>query len=508
VPERASSLCIKISRNIDPASGTEDQPTQVLAADEIIYHVSLTNTSQTDTLTGAVLEDALPQGLAWDPADISVMMDDNTANLRPLADSTRARLHGDPGAPLAFFIQTLAPGEKITFVIPTRVESLEPEAPVVDFVNQARVTEIAGMDFVMESEQTFHRRAYAEIEIAGTKVLTGRELEETDTFTFQLLDAEGRLLQTTQNQAPGQAFAFQRLLLEYPGTYVFQVREEKGSAQGMTYDPGVFSLTYQATRASDGQLLVALTAVTKDGVPVDAAVFENQFEPLEEPTPAATPAATPAPTLEPTPAATPTAIPAPTLEPTPAATPTAAPAPTLEPTPVPTPAPTKVPVPEATRVPSYPTLRVPLSAHKVLKNGALKEGDFWFELKDAKGAVLATVTNQADGTIVFPDRTFSRAVSDYIYTVSEVPGDNNTIDYDSTLYTVKVTTTATNGQLSARVDILRDGMPYGGDMVFTNIRQVPKTGDSAPRVMLMLALAGLVLAGVALTSKRMSRRSN
>lgn len=168
------------------------------------------------------------------------------------------------------------------------------------------------------------------------------------------------------------------------------------------------------------------------------------------------------------------------------------PAPTPESTPKPTPEPE----------PTYPTLEVPLYAKKALKNGALKAGEFTFLLKDAKGNVLAEVGNLADGTVVFPQRTFSRVVKNYIYTISEKAGNEGRMQYDNTVYTVKVSTSPQNGKLVATVDILKDGAPYAGDVVFTNVRQLPKTGDSFPGTAALMALAALLLSGAATLVRR------
>ena len=74
--------------------------------------------------------------------------------------------------------------------------------------------------------------------------------------------------------------------------------------------------------------------------------------------------------------------------------------------------------------------------------------------------------------------------------------------YDDTVYTVKVSTRAANGQLEATVSILKDGTPYAGDMVFTNVRNVPPTGDSALNFVMLLAVAAVLLASAALVLHR------
>ncbi len=145
--------------------------------------------------------------------------------------------------------------------------------------------------------------------------------------------------------------------------------------------------------------------------------------------------------------------------------------------------------------PTYPTLRVPLAVSKVLKNGILKGGEYTFQLKDHAGQVIAEATNAADGTVTFPDRTFSRVVTNWLYTIEEVPGTSPAITYDSTVYTVKISTRAVGNQLEATVVIEKNGVPSAGSMTFTNYQKVPPTGDKAWQTIALLVVASLVLMG-------------
>ena len=153
--------------------------------------------------------------------------------------------------------------------------------------------------------------------------------------------------------------------------------------------------------------------------------------------------------------------------------------------------------------PTYPTLEVPLTAKKVLRNGSLQAGSFTFQLKDGAGKVLATVSNFADGTVNFPARTFSKVVTNYKYTVQELIGSDAQITYDQTIYTVLVSTKAVDGKLVATVNILKDGTPYAGDMVFTNQRKAPPTGDGIDRTLaILIGSAVLLMAGSLMIKRR------
>ena len=155
--------------------------------------------------------------------------------------------------------------------------------------------------------------------------------------------------------------------------------------------------------------------------------------------------------------------------------------------------------------PTYPTLRIPLTVNKVLKNGRLKGGEFTFQLKDRNGKVIAEVMNAADGTVTFPDRTFSKEVSNWTYTIREMPGTDPHITYDNTIYTVMISTKAADDHLTAKVNIEKNGIPYAGSMIFTNVRATPQTGDSIYQVISLLLSISVLLICVAyiLKHKRM-----
>lgn len=156
--------------------------------------------------------------------------------------------------------------------------------------------------------------------------------------------------------------------------------------------------------------------------------------------------------------------------------------------------------------PTYPSIYVPLNVTKVVKNGALKAGEFTFVLKDAKGKELARAVNDKNGVVAFPDRSFSREVSNYIYTIHEVAGDSRHVTYDKTVYTVKVSTRANNGRLFATVALEKDGVPYSGDLVFTNVRRAPATGDKTLFIIGLITGLGLFAGGTAFLLNR--RRKN
>ena len=118
----------------------------------------------------------------------------------------------------------------------------------------------------------------------AAKVLTGRELKKGE-FTFELRDANDKVLQTVKNGALTEGgyapVAFDPITYDEPGTYDYRIVEVKGDAEGITYDETVFTYHVVVTDDGNGQLQVEWT-VGETGAPV----FQNGFVKPENPKPA------------------------------------------------------------------------------------------------------------------------------------------------------------------------------------------------------------------------------
>ena len=86
----------------------------------------------------------------------------------------------------------------------------------------------------------------------ATKVLDGRELKDKE-FSFELVDADGKVVATAKNGADGKV-EFPEVKLDAAGTYAYSIREKAGSAPGVTYDSQKHGLTVKATDNGDGTL--------------------------------------------------------------------------------------------------------------------------------------------------------------------------------------------------------------------------------------------------------------
>lgn len=169
---------------------------------------------------------------------------------------------------------------------------------------------------------------------------------------------------------------------------------------------------------------------------------------------------------------------------------------------------------------------VSLAAVKTLNGRDLKDGEFSFELKDEKGKVLQTKTNDINGAVQFDAISYDKA-GVYKYTVSELSGKAKNMTYDDTVYhvTVKVEDNL-KGYLTATVD-------YDGEApVFVNTYEDPnqpptdepgtpgtddpgndgsgnsfistlvKTGDNIPMLLLVILMAAAIAAIAVIVVKR------
>ena len=119
-----------------------------------------------------------------------------------------------------------------------------------------------------------------------------------------------------------------------------------------------------------------------------------------------------------------------------------------------------------------------IELEKQLLGGELKDGQFSFELKDKKGKVLKTVKNK-NGKVTFKNLGFTKEGT-YHFTVSEVKGTDEKVQYDAE--EVKVTVTVTkdaSGQLQAQVAIDGEKQNFVNKVVTTEIPPTPPTVENS-----------------------------
>jgi len=103
--------------------------------------------------------------------------------------------------------------------------------------------------------------------------------------------------------------------------------------------------------------------------------------------------------------------------------------------------------------------QIQLEGTKVLTGRTLKADEFSFVVMDDSGAIVSTGTNSADGKILFRPITYT-SVGDYVYTITEVNGGLNGVEYATISYTVTVKVEDVDGRLVATVTYPNNGLTF------------------------------------------------
>ena len=121
--------------------------------------------------------------------------------------------------------------------------------------------------------------------------------------------------------------------------------------------------------------------------------------------------------------------------------------------------------------------QVSIGAIKVLEGRELKKDEFSFKL--AGEDVESTVTNDADGKISFDKFEYSEPGT-YVYTISEVKGDEAGMTYDKSVFTATVNVVDDGeGNLKASVAFAKGDKSVEG-IVFNNTYKKPETPVPTP----------------------------
>ena len=114
----------------------------------------------------------------------------------------------------------------------------------------------------------------------ATKKLTGRDLKDGE-FIFELLDAEGNVIDTAANAADGK-IRFKTLTFKEDADakdYVYSIREVKGNLSAVIYDKSVYTIKIHVIKNAQNKLEITDVKYVKDEKDVENITFSNTYSP-------------------------------------------------------------------------------------------------------------------------------------------------------------------------------------------------------------------------------------
>ena len=143
-----------------------------------------------------------------------------------------------------------------------------PITATVKVVNNAGA-KTATVTYDREAFTNTYKAASASLVVKATKTLTGGTLA-ADQFTFELVDHNGKVVQTAKNKADGSV-EFEAVSFDAAGDYKFKIREKNEGAAGYTYDSTEFDVAVAVTDNGKGQLEAKATYAKE-------AAFSNTYK--------------------------------------------------------------------------------------------------------------------------------------------------------------------------------------------------------------------------------------
>lgn len=119
---------------------------------------------------------------------------------------------------------------------------------------------------------TYQVKDPVSVTLTAVKELIGKDME---TFTFQLKDADGNVLNEKQND--GSTVTFDALTFYLPGTYTYTVTEVKGTNEHMTYDETEYTVIIEVWDDRKGELYTVVT-VRNGSDAVELMKFTNTYK--------------------------------------------------------------------------------------------------------------------------------------------------------------------------------------------------------------------------------------
>lgn len=176
---------------------------------------------------------------------------------------------------------------------PEGYELATPNEPIYFRIYEKEAEKVQGKEFYVKTGTVFERSNASfkdSVVLEAEKTLKGKNLAENQ-FSFNLLDAEGHVLQTKQNDANGKVtfdvlnYSYERFseAEKAAGKQVhnFTIEEVNANAGGYAYDSRKYKVTVTVSLVKDAGKVTGLTVTpvytTLNGETVSSAVFSNEY---------------------------------------------------------------------------------------------------------------------------------------------------------------------------------------------------------------------------------------
>lgn len=234
----------------------KDANTTLKVGDELTYTIKYKNLE--DAAATVTVTDAVPAGTEFVWADNGGVCENGTVTWN-IADVTS----GTEGS-VSF---------KVRVTIDAVGRSIENQAKV-------QIGDHNPVTTTKTKTENIEQPSPASVTLTAHKTLisdVGNHTLAADEFAFNLLDKDGKLVQTTTNDAEGNV-TFGTLELDHVGEYTYTICEVVDGDLGyITYDNSRYTVTFNVDDAKNGTLVATEPVYSLNGKTVDAAEFINHY---------------------------------------------------------------------------------------------------------------------------------------------------------------------------------------------------------------------------------------
>lgn len=233
----------------------KDANTTLKVGDELTYTIKYKNLE--DAAATVTVTDAVPAGTEFVSADNDGVCEHGTVTWK--IDDVASGAEGS----VSF---------KVRVTIDAVGHSIENQALVkVGDHNPVTTTKTENKNIEQPSPASVFLTAHKTLKSdVGNHTLAAGE------FAFNLLDKDGKLVQTAPNDAEGNV-TFEALSLDTIGNYTYTICEVDGEVGYITYDGSQYTVTFSVYATKDGTLAATKPVYSLNGKTVDAAEFINHY---------------------------------------------------------------------------------------------------------------------------------------------------------------------------------------------------------------------------------------